>query len=85
MLGEDFELEFEDGTLWLEADSGEEIWELFSESAPPVIALVKRLDEQGAEQFHEAFVELYEQLPHARGRHPRPAPLPARPGHAASE
>jgi hypothetical protein len=60
MLAEDFELEFEDGTIWLEADSGEEIWELFSESAPPVIALVKRLDEQGAAQFHKAFVELYE-------------------------
>ena len=44
MLGEEFELEFEDGALWLEADSGEEIWKLFSESAPPVIALVKRLD-----------------------------------------
>jgi SAM-dependent methyltransferase len=61
MLGEDFELEFQDGTMWLEADSGEEIWQLFSESAPPVIALRKRLDEQGAEQFHRAFVELYEQ------------------------
>ena len=60
MLGEEFELEFEDGTLWLEADSGEEIWQLFSESAPPVIALVKRLDDQGAEQFHQAFVGLYE-------------------------
>jgi ubiquinone/menaquinone biosynthesis C-methylase UbiE len=60
MLGEDFELEFEDGTVWLEADSGEEIWDLFSESAPPVIALVKRLDEQGADQLHQAFVELYE-------------------------
>ena len=30
MLGDDFELEFQDGTLWLEASSGEEIWELFS-------------------------------------------------------
>jgi ubiquinone/menaquinone biosynthesis C-methylase UbiE len=60
MLGDDFELEFEDGTLWLEADSGEEIWKLFSESAPPVIALLKRLDETRAEQFHRAFVELYE-------------------------
>ena len=60
MLGEDFELEFEDGTLWLEADSGEDIWKLFSESAPPVIALVQRLDEQRAAEFHEAFVELYE-------------------------
>jgi ubiquinone/menaquinone biosynthesis C-methylase UbiE len=61
MLGEEFELEFEDGALWLEADSGEEIWKLFSESAPPVIALVKRLDEEGTERFHRAFVELYEQ------------------------
>ena len=29
MLGDDFELEYEDGTLWLEAESGEEIWKLF--------------------------------------------------------
>jgi SAM-dependent methyltransferase len=60
MLGDDFEFEFEDGTLWLEAGSGEEIWKLFSESAPPVIALLQRLDAQHAEQFHQAFVELYD-------------------------
>lgn len=60
MLGEDFELEFEDGTLWLEAESGEEIWKLFSESAPPVIALVQRLEGGDIEEFHRAFVELYE-------------------------
>ena len=60
MLGDDFELEFEDGTLWLEAESGEEIWKLFSESAPPVIALIERLDAQQTEDFHQAFVELYE-------------------------
>ncbi len=60
MLGSDFELEFEDGTLWLDADSGEEIWRLFSESAPPIIALIKRLDAQQLEEFHAAFVELYE-------------------------
>jgi ubiquinone/menaquinone biosynthesis C-methylase UbiE len=60
MLGQDFELEFEDGTLWLEAASGEEIWKLFSESAPPVIALLQRLDAERAEEFHGAFVELYE-------------------------
>ena len=60
MLGDDFELEFEDGTLWLEAESGEEIWRLFSESAPPVIALLRRLDPGRREEFHEAFVELYE-------------------------
>jgi ubiquinone/menaquinone biosynthesis C-methylase UbiE len=60
MLGEDFELEFEDGTLWLEADSAEEIWELFSHSALPVIALLKRLDEEQQEEFRRAFVQLYE-------------------------
>jgi len=60
MLGEDFELEFEDGTLWLEAESAEDIWRLFSESAPPVIALIKQLDEERREEFHRAFVELYE-------------------------
>src|SRR5262249_18211962 len=60
MLAEEFELEFEDGTLWLEAASGEEIWELFSTSAPPVQALLRQLDEARAEEFHRAFVELYE-------------------------
>src|SRR5579885_1480704 len=60
MLGEEFELDFVDGTLWLEAASGEEIWELFSQSAPPVVSLVRRLDETDAEAFHRAFVELYE-------------------------
>jgi ubiquinone/menaquinone biosynthesis C-methylase UbiE len=60
MLGEDFELEFEDGTLWIEAESGEEIWKLFSESAPPVVSLVAKLDEGRREAFHQAFVELYE-------------------------
>ncbi len=60
MLGDDFELEFEDGTLWLEAESGEEIWKLFSESAPPVVALLERLDAAQRGEFHQAFVELYE-------------------------
>ena len=60
MLGQEFDLEFEDGTLWLEAESGEEIWRLFSEPAPPVIALIERLDSEQVEEFHRAFVELYE-------------------------
>ena len=60
MLGEDFDLDFHDGTVWFDAESGEEIWELFSQSAPPVIELVKRLDAAKVEEFHQAFVELYE-------------------------
>jgi SAM-dependent methyltransferase len=60
MLSDGFELDFEDGTLWLEATSGEEVWNLFSESAPPVVAMVRHLDEPQREDFHRAFVELYE-------------------------
>ena len=60
MLGEDFELEFSDGTLWIDAGSGEELWELFSSTAPPVVALLTKLEKERAEAFHAAFVDLYE-------------------------
>jgi SAM-dependent methyltransferase len=60
MLGEDFELEFEDGTVWLDADSGEELWQLFSTSAPTVVALLQKLAPETGEEFHRAFVDLYE-------------------------
>ena len=60
MLGEHFELDYVDGTLWLEAESGDEVWELFSTSAPPVIALLRRLDDGRRADFHRKFVELYE-------------------------
>ncbi len=60
MLGEDFELEFQDGTLWIDAASGEELWEFFSASSPPVIGLLGKLDDAQGEQFHQAFVELFE-------------------------
>jgi ubiquinone/menaquinone biosynthesis C-methylase UbiE len=60
MLAEDFELEFHDGSLLVESDSGEELWELVSTTAPPIRALLAKLDEDGAEQLHRAVVELYE-------------------------
>jgi SAM-dependent methyltransferase len=60
MLGEDFELEFVDGTLWIDAESGEELWELFSSTSPPVIALIEKLEPERGEAFHQALVELYE-------------------------
>jgi SAM-dependent methyltransferase len=60
MLGEDFELDFHDGSLWIDASSGEELWELLSTTAPPVLALLGKLDDDGADAFHRAFVELYE-------------------------
>jgi ubiquinone/menaquinone biosynthesis C-methylase UbiE len=60
MLAEDFELEFHDGSIWIETDSGEELWELVSTTAPTVMSLLGKLDDPGAEEFHRAFVELYE-------------------------
>jgi SAM-dependent methyltransferase len=60
MLGEAFELEFEDGTVWFDAESGEELWQLFSASAPTIASLQGRLDDDTFEGFHRAFVELYE-------------------------
>ena len=60
MLGDDFELDFEDGTLWLDVESGEDLWELFSNSSPPVVSLLHRLDDDASEEFHRAFVELFE-------------------------
>jgi SAM-dependent methyltransferase len=60
MLGEDFELEFVDGTLWIDAESGEELWELFSSASPPVMALLAKLEPERGEVFHRALVELYE-------------------------
>jgi SAM-dependent methyltransferase len=60
MLGDDFELDFEDGTLWLDVESGEDLWELFSHSSPPVVSLLRRLDDVRSDDFHRAFVELFE-------------------------
>jgi SAM-dependent methyltransferase len=61
MLGDDFALDFHDGVLWLTAESGEDVWELFAATAPPVMTLRERLDGERAEEFHRAFVALYEE------------------------
>ena len=60
MLGDEFELEFEDGTLWIDAASGEELWELFSATSKPIDDLIRRLGDARGEEFHRAFVELFE-------------------------
>jgi SAM-dependent methyltransferase len=60
MLGDDFELDFEDGTLWLDVESGEDLWQLFSHSSPPVVSMLRRLDDERGRLFHRAFVEHFE-------------------------
>jgi len=72
MLGEDWELEYQDGTVWIDAASGEELWSIFSQASPPIQSVLARLDEARAEEFHRAFVELYEEYRTADGiRAPR--------------
>jgi SAM-dependent methyltransferase len=72
MLGDDFELDFEDGTLWLDVESGEDLWQLFSHSSPPVVSMLRRLGDEGSTEFHRAFVELFESYRDgARVRAPR--------------
>jgi len=73
MLGDDFELEVEDRVFHVEAGSGEEVWDLFSSSAPPVRVLADRLEPERREEFHQAFVELFESYREDAGiRAPRP-------------
>jgi SAM-dependent methyltransferase len=61
LLGEDFELEFDHGDSVFEADSGEEIWQLFSTEYGPTKTLADSLDKERREELHRAFVDLHEQ------------------------
>ena len=78
MLGEDFELEYEDGTLWIEAESAEEVWQLFSESAPPVVALASKLERRAARGVPSGLRRALRGLPGRRGRDPGAAAVPDR-------
>lgn len=60
LLGRDFELEFVAGDSVLEADSGESVWQLFSNEYGPTKTLADSLDDERREELHQAFVELHE-------------------------
>jgi SAM-dependent methyltransferase len=60
LLGQDFELEFVTGDSVLEADSGETVWELFSNEYGPAKTLADSLDDERREELHRAFVDLHE-------------------------
>ena len=79
MLGDEFELEFEDGTLWLEADvrrGGLEALLRVGAAGGRARSAARRRAKR--EEFHGAFVELYEGYRTKDGRDPGAAPLPAR-------
>jgi SAM-dependent methyltransferase len=57
LLAADFEVRFVDRVWTLEGDSPEDVWELMTSAAPPVKALVGRLDPARREKFRSAMLE----------------------------
>jgi len=60
LLGDTFELEFHRETSVHEADSGEEVWELFSTSFGPLKVLAASLDPERREELHHTVAEFFE-------------------------
>ena len=61
LLGESFELEFEEHESTLRTVDGEEYWELFSTSYGPTKTAAEALDDERREEFHQTWVEFFEQ------------------------
>jgi SAM-dependent methyltransferase len=57
LLGDSFELEFEEHDSPLTLASGEEYWELFSTSYGPTKTAIEALEPDRREEFHRAWVE----------------------------
>ena len=57
LLGDSYDLTIEPGTWLIEGASGEEVWQFWSQSAPPCKALLSTLDDKRREEFHAAYVE----------------------------
>jgi len=62
LLGESFELRFEEGDCPQPAESGEATWELFSTSYGPTKALADSLEPERREAMHADWVEYFEQF-----------------------
>jgi SAM-dependent methyltransferase len=60
LLGEAFELEFDERTWYLEGESPEAVWDLMTVGAPPVKALVDSLDAERRREFRSAMLEYWD-------------------------
>ena len=60
LLGDAFELRFEERTTVFSSGSGEEAWELFVTNFGPTKSLAESLDDARREEFHRAWVEFFE-------------------------
>jgi SAM-dependent methyltransferase len=69
LLGDAFELEFQEEDSVLEAESGQAVWQLFVDSYGPTKALADSLDEDRRRKLERAFVELHDRVRNADGIH----------------
>jgi hypothetical protein len=60
LLGRDFDLEFEVFDARLKAESGEQLWEIFSTHYGPTRTLAESLEPGRREELHRVFVDFYE-------------------------
>jgi len=60
LLGDTFELEFEDGVSTYHVASGEQYWTVFSTSYGPTRTLAESLDDARREELHRAWVDFFE-------------------------
>ena len=60
LLGSDFDLELEVFDARLQAESGEQMWEVFATHYGPTRTLAQALEPERREELHRAFVEFYE-------------------------
>lgn len=61
LLGDAFDLTIEEHVSPLTLESGEEYWQFFSTSFGPTKTLADSLDEDRREEFHQAWVDFFEQ------------------------
>jgi hypothetical protein len=61
LLGDDFELEFEDGVSTYSPSGAEEYWQVFSTSYGPTKTAADALDDERREEFHQTWVAFFEQ------------------------
>ena len=74
MLGDAFELAFEELDTRHEGEHGGEMWEVFRDNYGPSFTLWTSLDEERRAELDEAMEACFEQLPHGR-RDQRRAPV----------
>jgi len=72
LLGDAYDLTFEDHISPLAIESGEVYWQLFSTSYGPTKSLAESLDDERREEFHQAWIEFMDSRYRVDGRLDQP-------------